>query len=135
MKIRKFDRCLAALAMFASVAVHANLVTNGGFETGDFTGWSVFGAGAFDGVDGSVPQSGTYAAFFGEPVLAPSGISQTLATTAGKLYTVTFWLANEVDVTGNGIPNSFAFNWNGGAAELSLTDVAGPTPYTLYSFT
>jgi PEP-CTERM motif len=137
MKIRKFARCLVALAMFASVGVHANLVTNGGFETGDFTGWSTFGFGpfGFDGVDSSVPQSGTYAAFFGEPVAAPSGISQTLATTAGKLYTVSFWLANEVDPNGNGIPNSFAFNWNGGAAELTLNNVVGPTAYTQYSFT
>jgi hypothetical protein len=135
MKIRKFARCLAALAMFASVGVHANLVTNGGFETGDFTGWSLFGAGAFDGVDGAFPQSGSFAAFFGEPLVAPSGISQTLATTAGKFYTISFWLANEADVLGTRIPNSFAFNWNGGAAELTLSNVLGPTAYTHYSFT
>jgi hypothetical protein len=136
MKIRKFARCLAALALFASVGVHANLVTNGGFETGSFTGWSTFGftPQGFDGVDGAFPQSGSFAAFFGEPA-APGGISQTLATTAGKFYTIGFWLANEVDVNGSGIPNSFAFNWNGGAAELILTNVVGPTPYTHFSFT
>lgn len=136
MMIRKFARCLAALALFASVGVHANLVTNGGFETGDFTGWSTFGftLPGFDGVDGNFPQSGSFAAFFGEPT-APGGISQTLATTAGKFYTISFWLANEADPLGTRIPNSFAFNWNGGAAELTLSNVLGPDGYTHYSFT
>jgi PEP-CTERM motif len=133
MKIRKFARFLAALAMFASVGAHADLVTNGGFETGDFTGWTVFG-GFFNGVDDQAPQSGTYAAYFGDPVQTPSGIFQTLATTAGQLYTVSFWLANEVDVNGLGVPNSFAFSWNG-TTEMSVSDVLGPTGYTLYSFT
>jgi hypothetical protein len=135
MKIRKFARWLAALAMFASVGAHATLVTNGGFETGDFTGWTVFGpAGGFAGVDDQAPQSGTFAAFFGDPTQSPSGISQTLATTAGQLYTVSFWLANEVDVNGNGIPNLFAFSWNG-ALVVTESDVVGPTAYTLLSFT
>ena len=130
MQIRKFHTiatCLAALAMFVSVSAQANLVTNGDFETGDFTGWSVFGAGFFTGVDSTFPQSGSFAAFFGEPVQSPSGIFQSLTTVAGQVYNVTFWLMNENDVTELPVPNSFAFNWDGGAVEFSLTNV-GATP-------
>jgi hypothetical protein len=124
--------CLAAAAVVASMAVRADYVTNGGFETGNFAGWTQFGNTAFSGVDSFAPHSGAYAAFFG-PVGSPGGIFQTLATTPGAVYTIDFWLQNEADVTGNASPNAFSFNWNGGAAEFVLTN-APASGYTHYSF-
>src|SRR5262249_25131594 len=46
------------------VGAAGNLV-NGGFETGDFTGWDLSGNTGFTGVSAINPHSGTYAAFLG----------------------------------------------------------------------
>jgi hypothetical protein len=110
---------------------NANLVTNGDFETGDFTGWTTSIDPVFDGVDSLAPQGGTFAAFFGNP--GGSQISQTLATIAGTTYQVDFYLMIENDVLGNAIPNSFAFNWDGNTV-FSITDGAGGGGYVHYSF-
>jgi len=107
----------------------ANIVSNGGFETGNFSGWTQFGNTGFDSVSTNalVVQAGSQGASFGE-VGAFSGIFQTLATTAGASYQISFWLRNISSVT----PNAMAFNWNGGGAELSFTNAAafGYTNYT-----
>ena len=121
---------LAVAALLASAPLRANIVVNGGFETGDFTGWTQFGDTSFSAVDTNAPFAGTYAAYFGPA--ETGGITQTLATTAGFLYHIHFWLQNEADPTGNSLPNSFEFNWDGGAAEVTLSDAA-PFGYTLYS--
>jgi len=125
--------CLMAGALAASVAAYAvpNSVSNGGFETGDFTGWTQFGDTSFSGVDTFAPQAGTYGAFFG-PSNA-GGISQTLATTGGRSYLVEFWLQNEADVHSTATPNSFTFNWDGGPTEMVLAD-APAFGYTHHSF-
>jgi hypothetical protein len=114
---------LACLA-FAPMA-HAGIETNGGFETGDFTGWTQFGDSAFDFVDSSSPHSGSASAFFG--AVDPSGVSQTLTTIAGQKYEVSFWLANE-----EGTPNAFSWSWNGVAQAPSFVDSAA-ADYTNYS--
>lgn len=88
--------CLA-LAGVAS----ANIVTNPGFETGDFTGWT-FNASTDHpwGVTSSNPHSGTFAASTGcvgahcvdtTNLANASYLSQILTTTAGDSYTLTFW--------------------------------------------
>src|SRR6266700_381198 len=71
------------------------IVVNGGFETGDFTGWTQFGDTSFTAVDisspgGTPPHSGSFLAYFGP--FADGGIMQTLTGPAG-MYTVDFWLA------------------------------------------
>jgi len=126
--------CLAATVFFATSAVYAGpLVTNGGFETGDFTGWTLTGDTTFSSVssDVPVPHSGVYGASFG-PVDAIGGIKQTLATIVGVRYYIDFWLQNEADANGATTPNSFEFSW-GGLSELSLVDT-GQFDYTHYSF-
>ena len=122
---------LGAAALLVTGMAHANFVANGDFETGDFTAWTQFGNTAFSGVDVNTPQAGNFAAYFGNP--SPGGILQQLATTAGVTYRVSFWLQNEADALGVAAPNAFEFNWNGGAAEFSLTN-SGPFGYHLYEF-
>src|SRR5205814_9939401 len=69
-------------------------LANGGFETGDFTGWTQFGnlgytavnTGSFSGVS---PHGGTYEAHFG-PVTTTGGIQQTVTANAGDTVTVDF---------------------------------------------
>jgi hypothetical protein len=103
---------------------HAGIETNGGFETGDFTGWTQFGDSTYDFVDASSPHSGNVAALFG--AVTSSGISQVLPTIAGQQYAVSFWLGNH-----DGTPNAFSWSWNGVLQAPSLVDSA-LTDYTNY---
>ena len=71
-------------------------VQNGGFETGDFTGWTLTGDTHLPGCATYqlVPAvllltRGTFAAYFG-PVGDTATISQMIATTPGSQYTLTF---------------------------------------------
>ena len=112
---------LAATASFAFTgsAVAANLVSNSSFETGDFTGWTQTGNTTFNGVQcpgtGPTVGAGNCSAFFG-PVGSPGGISQTLATTAGSAYNISFWFAPD-----GGTPSSFDVLFDGNSI-LSLTN-------------
>jgi hypothetical protein len=131
-----------AIALVTSMAANAaELVTNGSFETGDFTGWTQFGDTSFTGVstecyDGSCPTDGSNLAYFG-PVNDVGGISQTLATGAG-LYNISFDLSNFQG-------ESFSADFGGvtllvnppqeGVTHYSFTDVAASGPTTLtFSF-
>ena len=119
---------MVAAALLLSGAAQADgLVTNGGFETGDFTGWTQFGNTGFSGVDDNNPHSGSFAAFFG-PVGSLGGISQAIATNPGGQYAVDFWLANE-----GGTPSEFVFNWDGGVAETDLVN-PGAFGYTHFTY-
>jgi hypothetical protein len=103
----------AAIAFAQPVLASTNLVTNGSFETGDFTGWSQFGNTSFTGVNGPGnfsgvnPTDGDYQAFFGA-VGSVGGIMQTVSTVAGKTYYVSYDLYNF-----GGIPSSFSATFNG----------------------
>ncbi|MGA3143512.1 MAG: protease pro-enzyme activation domain-containing protein [Verrucomicrobiota bacterium] len=97
------------------------LIQNGGFETGDFTSWTVSNNDGYNYVDdgtlteGAIsPHSGTYFAAFGQ--YSADGlctISQTLPTVAGRPYLLSFWWES-VNYFGNGtVPNEFEVVWNG----------------------
>ena len=66
-------------------AVAGNLVTNCGFETGDFTGWTTTPAatGSNFGVTTLPPAHDTLGAFFSATGSDFDAISQTFATTPG----------------------------------------------------
>ncbi len=91
---------------------NSGIVTNGGFETGDFTGWTPSGDNSFvfvdDGSDGIPPHSGNYDAALATSG-APGYLSQTLATTPGTSYTLSCWFNNAF-----GDPGAiFIVSWNG----------------------
>src|SRR5947208_2151183 len=88
---RALGACAAA-TVFAVMtpAAHADL-TNGGFESGDFTAWTQTGDTSFSGVGSFAASAGSFGAFFGPT--AAGGISQTFATIPNTAYEVSFSLS------------------------------------------
>jgi len=108
--------CVAFLLVLPGLA-SAGLITNGGFETGDFTGWSWYGDTGATGVDGNA-HSGNFGAYLG-PVGSLGFLSQTIATVAGDWYDATFWLSHD-----GGTPSEFLFQW-GSATPLDMVNPGG----------
>jgi hypothetical protein len=142
-KNMKFKNLLTVLASIvlgscASTPAMADLLTNGGFETGDFTGWTQDGnigsTFASQGLyDSYLPYSGTYFAALG-PIGSDGTLSQSVATTPGQLYTLTFYLAS------NGItPNDFTATFNNQVVftgtNLDATSASSPYTYVQETFT
>jgi hypothetical protein len=89
----------------------ANLVTNGGFETDDFTGWTTIPAaqGSQFDVDDFAPHNGSFAAFLGGTTEGSyDTIQQTLPTIPGATYTIDFWLRSD-----GAEPSDFRVSWGG----------------------
>lgn len=96
--------CTAAAVALSLVTSSAqNLVTNGGFETGDFTGWTLVEPNGFSNVGGdpTFAHSGNFHANLAPDVGQTGSLSQVLSTTAGTAYVLTFWLANNTTVPTN----------------------------------
>jgi hypothetical protein len=121
-----------------------NIVVNGGFETGDFTGWNLLNILGdlpnMTWVDNSpnAPHSGNYAAQLGftlssnDPHFDTSitDVVQDLPTAAGHVYTLQFWF------TGTNSPGErkeFRVRWNGQTL-LDMVNVDPPTTWTQYTF-
>lgn len=97
----------AALTVGLGASAHsAELLTNGGFETGDFTGWTRAGNTGNESVSGIfwgiAPHTGAFQAWDGA-VGSVFTLSQSFATVVGAEYTVTGWWA-----TRGGTPSSFS---------------------------
>ena len=119
------------MGLAAAPAQAQNLVTNPGFETGDFSGWTTTpatGGSDFAVAGGVYANSGSYGARFGATGTQDDSISQFIPTVAGDDYAVSFSLENL-----SGPSNDFTASF-GGAPLLSITDSAS-FPYTQYSFT
>src|SRR5438270_2575967 len=71
-----------------------NLIVNGSFETGDFTGWTLTGNTGFTGVECpgapfAGPGDGNCDAFLG-PVGSNGTLSQSFPTVVGQVYSISF---------------------------------------------
>jgi hypothetical protein len=103
-------------------------LVNGGFETGDFSGWTLSGNTDYCGVSFFVPHSGTYAAEMG-PVMTEGFIAQTVATVPGVFYALDYWLQND-----GGTPNSFRAMINGVNVPGSVITNGPASSYTEHTF-
>jgi len=88
------------------------LVVNGGFETGGFTGWTLVGDPTYLGVvDGDNVLSGKYVAELG-PVGAAAHLTQNVATTPGAAYIIELFIAN-LGTAPDDIDNHFSVTFDG----------------------
>ena len=116
-------------ALVTTLNAPVNLIANGNFATGDFTHWTL-GGNYTSGqifIDPNAEGGSTYAAGLGS-MGSDGTLSQTIATTAGQTYTLSFWLQNE-----GSAGNDFKAIWNGQTL-LSLTNAA-QSGYTEYTYT
>ena len=129
---------LLSVGSVAGATDFPELVVNGGFEAGtwsgavggDLPGWTPSGALYFTGVDNTPGYSliGSNWFYAGG---GPSYLSQTIATTPGTNYTISFWLTES---SGGEVPDgAFQAFWGG----TTLVDLLNPADfnYTNYSFT
>jgi len=121
---------LAALAMLAAAPATAvtNLVINGGFETGNFNSWTRIGATPNEASRVVRPAAfaGTWGGRFSSNTVL-SGVSQALATGAGREYAISFVFRHGV---GTATAPSYAFRAtfaNAGPSDL-LIDFQNPLP-------
>jgi hypothetical protein len=115
----------AIATILAAGGAHAagNLLTNGSFETGDFTGWTLggnidgFTFVAGSGFDGITAEDGNFYAALGA-IGADATVSQTFTDTPGATYEASFYLASD-----GGTPNDFAVTGPGSLFLPTLTDI------------
>lgn len=154
--MKTFMALSAVAAMgLASPALSAELITNGGFETGNFSGWTpAFGDGTDPVVIGfnnpvgypngafgeGIPQSpsgGNFTAYFSSDTANPDAISQSVNVTAGQTYSLSF--NYYVPQNGFNNPNDATLNFliNGAPAGslLQAGSASGTTPVTWHTFT
>ncbi len=104
--------------------IAGNLVANCGFETGDTTGWNLVLAN--NGHDFYVSSN---VAMFGAVDNQYDILSQTITTTAGQNYTLSFWLRDN-DGDGAGSDTDFQALWNGASLLDQYTTDEGYVEYS-----
>jgi hypothetical protein len=121
-----------------AVVAQASTVNNGGFETGNLTGWTLANASGFDavcevgdsiGAATCIVNSGDLAMSFGHAG-GVTTLSQNLATTPGTIYTLDFYIAND-NPTDVGT-ETFEVMWDGSSV-YALSSPQPSFPYTLVS--
>jgi subtilase family serine protease len=103
---------LAASLSF-TINVSQSTVDNGGFESGNFSGWSLNASSKYDFVTTSsgLVHSGSNGAALGQTG-SLGYLYQTLATSPGQNYLLSLWLDNPNNPAGAS-PNQFQVQWNG----------------------
>jgi len=130
-----FLPALATASPSVCGAISGNLVANCGFETGDFTSWTESGSLGYNfvapaaSVAPNFANSGNFGAQLG-PIGTPGDpttygyLSQALATTPGRTYSLTYYLDNPSS-DGDNAPSVFQASWNGSVIPGS---VQNPVP-------
>jgi len=131
----------------AQSVLAAQLVANGGFETGDFTSWTLAGPvtssanpSAFYGVDALDADTGTYGAYLStnSTQLSPNQLtlSQTLTVQPSHEYVVSFSLAQDAAPDLPNFGNSFELSLgNTVVVDKTNLPVFGYTDYSYAFFT
>jgi len=107
-----------------------NLVANGSFEAGAFTGWQLNANDTLvtnQNYDGFSPETGADYALLGSRYQNGT-LSQSITDTPGEALTLTFWLASDGQAY-----NDFTASFDGHTL-LALTNIAAQG-WTLYSET
>jgi hypothetical protein len=129
---------MALGGLLAGSAHAANLVTNGGFETENLggggnpisppPGWTITGDGI--SIDSTFSYTGTYDIAFGATSSDPSPgrLAQSIATTPGQAYNLSFALVDQVG------QSSDTFTVMLGGFSQTLTGDQAPFSYTIESF-
>lgn len=125
---RKALFALASFGVLAASAGAVNIVSNGSFETGDFSSWTLVGNPVNNFVDTGFASDGTFSAWLGE-VAGTGTLTQTLSTVVGQAYTFSFDFAGDGDS-----PSSFAAAF-GSNTVLSVLNPAFDLNYNTYSYT
>ncbi len=132
MRVRTLLVFAAAMIVLCAPMTFAQL-TNGGFETGDYTGWTTGGnfeftqvvSGPFYVYNGA--QEGSFYSTQG-PVSSDGTLSQSFNDTAGQQYVLSFWLAAVGDD-----PSDFSAQVNG-VNVFSQNDPNNGGVWTDYTF-
>jgi hypothetical protein len=125
---------VAQSRLFTLILAEPQLVQNGGFETGDFTGWTLVGdtikaSVIYDAVEDATNfplavHAGTCGACLGDDKLAT--LSQSLATVPGQSYLLSLWLDNPTNSPGQ----EFLVNWNTSeAATNTIYSISSPPAF------
>jgi hypothetical protein len=152
--MKRFTAAAALAATLTSTAAFAgtsicdadpgNPVANCGFETGDFTDWTLSGAYALSqsnlfGVDSYDAYSGGYGAYFGNTASTPGTysaannlvVSQDVTLEVGREYTLSFFLAQSTP-TFTGYTNHFDVAFDG---VTLLSETAAPATNGFVEYT
>jgi hypothetical protein len=126
---------IALLLAFGTIGPVAfadpNLLTNGSFATGDFTGWTQGGNLGFTSVCGDCGADQDGDSFFASvgPVGSDGTLSQSFSDVNGQNYVFSFWYQSD-----GGTPNDFSASWDDGAPLLSITNGASTDGWEHFSF-
>jgi len=130
---RKYMIAICFLVAIGCGSARADLVTNGGFETGDFTGWTLGPSPSAANIflDVSFPNTGCCDAAFSDPsgTTPASTLSQSLSAVSGALsYNLSFAILDESGLSGD------IFTVNLGNFSEQFTGDQAPGSYTLEFF-
>lgn len=117
----------AAAALIATGTAQANIVVNGDFETGTFSGWTKSGNASLSDVIANTATSNHSFLWRSGATGSPAYITQMLNTVVGTTYTLEFDL-----FVGGGTNNSFTAMFNG-VTQYSSSNTS--FDWTHFSFT
>jgi hypothetical protein len=129
---RKAVPFVCVLGFVLASPARADLVVNGGFETGTLSGWTVGGNINGTRVHRDLVHTGAYG-FETAARLETGFLTQSIATIPGATYSFSFWLKNT-----RGGDNQFTALWDGAtvfhAVNLATSTLVNGTYFSQYTF-